>query len=73
MTPLSTPSTPDVEPLLLELATSKIQRAEAVELYERKCLELRHSLQRENDLRTELEQLKQTVMELQSTIMVYFT
>ena len=59
-----------MEPLLLELATTKIQKAEAMELYERKSLELRQSLQRENKLRMECEQFRETIAKLQEKVMV---
>ena len=75
MSPTSINSTyspsPDYELLLQDLATVKIERADALNLLERKTLELKQALQREDKLRKELSQAKETIAKLQKNVSLY--
>ena len=72
LSPASTNSiyspSPDRELLLQDLATAKIERADALNSLERKTLELRQALQREDKLKKELIQAKETIAKLQQNV-----
>lgn len=72
LSPTSTNSiyspSPDRELLLQDLATAKIERADALNSLERKTLELRQALQREDKLKKELIQAKETIAKLQQNV-----
>lgn len=58
---MSRSNTPDLESLLHNLATVKIQHAETLHSLELKSLELKEALQREKNVREQLEQARAQV------------
>lgn len=53
------------------MATAKIERADALNSLERKILELKQALQREDKLKKELSQAKETIAKLQQNVSLY--